>query len=566
MDGPTTAAVSIGASIAGIMLLAVVYSELTRNRARVFTTNIVFYVKKWVYVTGIVLVNALGAALVYYTQRLQVILYIILFLKAKDLLMAVMFMFNMFYQDVFVDTNLSESESETEDPEKVVAFVPAYKETVEQVSRTVDSVIENKIGNRRLVLCVVSDGGNDYDSLIENKMISRMCSYRSWLNTQVRVVISYGMRKGVHMMLISKFENVGKKDSIIMCNDIFNYRCDTDNNQSNDTFRSMIETDILNMFNVTGFDYIFCTDADTVVEDTAISYLVDSIKRRNAVASCGIVNVDFTTGNVFWNNIQNFQYLYGQYLRRTNEDLFNQVLCLPGCVSMFRVQQSGAALKLYSELVDTNNLVQSCVQYVGTDRRQTSSLIYSDSAARIVLDRRCRAYTIPPEDFSGFIQQRKRWSQNAYFNTILNIVGPNVNIVLRLFSVIDYIRLSLVYFRFFNTVYFVYLLAAFYNPSDVLELVPYIVILMYPIVCFFVYALFNAHLRNQYLRLLFSLVINRIFVFFSSVILFTVMLYEIGTSSWGSREISRSIAIDETLQNSHGDQSDQDESTMNETV
>lgn len=542
MDGPTTAAVSIGSSIAGIILLVVMYSELTRNRTRLFTTNATFYLKKWAYVFGILTVNALGSALVYYTKRLQVILYIILFLKAKDIIMSVMFMFNMFYQDLFVDTSLPEND---DSQEKIVAFVPAYKETVEQVSRTVDSLIANKIGTKQMVLCVVSDGGNDYDSLIERKMISRMCSYTSWLNTQVRVVISYGTRNGVPVVLVSKFENVGKKDSIILCNDIFNYRRDN-MPSANVDFRSMIETDILNMFNVTGFDYIFCTDADTVVEDTAVNYLVDSIKRRNAVASCGIVNVDFTEGNAFWNNIQNFQYLYGQYLRRTNEDLFNQVLCLPGCISMFRVQQSGTALKLYSELVDENNLVQSCVQYVGTDRRHTSSLIYTDPDARIVLDKRCQAYTIPPDNFSAFVQQRRRWSQNTYFNTMLNIIGPNVNFVLRLFSVVDYIRLSLVYFRFFNTVYFVYLLAAFHKQQDILELVPYMVILLYPVVCFFVYALFNGHLRNQYLRLLVSLVINRVFVFFSSIVLFTVMLYEIGSCSWArsNEQATRSVDIE----------------------
>jgi chitin synthase len=460
--------------------------------------------------------------------------------------MAVMFMFNMFYQDIFNRHELDLDNECTESVEKIVAFVPAYKETFEQLSKTVDSLICSKLGSKYLMVCVVSDGENDYESLIQRKFISRMCTYKSWKGNEVRVVINYGIRNDKHIIVINKYQNNGKKDSIVLCNDIFNYKRDNLTTE-NENFRSMIQTDILNLFNISDFDYIFSTDADTVVDELAMSYLVDTIKRKNAVASCGIVNVDFSSCNVFWNNIQNFQYLYGQYLRRTNEDLFNQVLCLPGCISMFKIRESGNDLKLYSELVDEKNFVQSCVQYVGTDRRYTSSLIYTENS-RIVLDKRSQAYTVPPDNISSFIKQRKRWSQNTYFNTMLNIISPNVNVVLRLFNLIDYLRLSLVYFRFFNTVYFIYLLSAFYEQKDINGLIPYIVILTYPVFVFFFYALFNAHLRKQYFRLFFSLLVNRVFVFVSSVVIFTIMMYDIGSCSWNGNESNvREIVIEEEI-------------------
>jgi cellulose synthase/poly-beta-1,6-N-acetylglucosamine synthase-like glycosyltransferase len=173
--------------------------------------------------------------------------------------------------------------------------------------------------------------------------------------------------------------------------------------------------------------------------------LTDSIRKRNAIAVCGVVNVDKSSGNWFWNNLQNYQYLYGQYTRRTTEDLVNQVLCLPGCISMFLLcNRTIGAQQLYSEIPDTSDLTVSNVQYVGTDRRYTSSLIYSDSSSKIVMDTRCHAYTVPPQSIAAYISQRRRWCQNTYFNTMINIIAPNVNFMLRVFCLVDYLRLSLV--------------------------------------------------------------------------------------------------------------------------
>ena len=344
--------------------------------------------------------------------------------------------------------------------------------------------------------------------------------------------IYYGTRKDKHVLIIQKDENQGKKDSIILSNELFNHGR-SNSPTVNHQYRDEVLSDINNTFGVSNFDYMFCTDADTVVSENSFVCLIDTIEKRNAVASCGIVNVDFTSGNSFWNNLQNFQYLYGQYIRRTNEDLFNQVLCLPGCISMFKMNTGSlAALDLYSKIPDHNQLVTSSVQYVGTDRRYTSSLVYTDKNAKIVLDTRCNAYTIPPSNLESYISQRRRWCQNIYFNSMINIIGPNVNFILRFFNVIDYLRLSLVYFRLFNTLYFVYLL---HKQHNILELLPYIVILCYPVLCFLVYSLFDGHLRPQWFKLFLALVVNKIFVIFSTISVFTNMLWNIGSSSWNQK-------------------------------
>jgi chitin synthase len=497
-----------------------------------FTEETLFFYKKWAYIISLMVINIAGCVLVYYTRDLQVILYIILVLKSKDIIMSVMFTFNMIYKSIFKTKTLPSCES-TDETEYIIAFVPTYKESIEQVCRTVDSLIANKLGSQYLMTCIVSDGETNYEMLFETQNLVRGGVYKSWKGEEVSIKINYGTRKNKHIMLITKDKNQGKKDSIIVFNDIFNISREN-MDLSNKVLREAVTNDISNVFGVEYFDYIFATDGDTVISDTSLVCLVDSIKTRDAVASCGIVNVDNSQGNPFWNNLQNFQYLYGQYMRRTNEDVFNQVLCLPGCISMFKINENAAsAMKLYSELPDKTNLVMSSVQFVGTDRRYTSSLVYTNDQARIVLDDRSHAYTVPPDNLKSYVAQRKRWCQNMYFNTMINIIGANINFVLRFFNLIDFLRLSLIYFRLFNTIYFIYLLASSYT-EQLLNIVPYIVILLYPIVCFFVYSLFNSHLRSQYFNLFVSLIINRIFSLFSTVVVFTVMLWNIGNDSWNN--------------------------------
>ena len=89
-----------------------------------FTNQKTFFIKKWLYILGIFGINAAGCCLVYYTQNLQVILYIILVLKSKDILMSIMFMFNMIYKSLFVKV-----ESEIRDEVELTKLKDSYGST-----------------------------------------------------------------------------------------------------------------------------------------------------------------------------------------------------------------------------------------------------------------------------------------------------------------------------------------------------------------------------------------------------------------------------------------------------
>jgi chitin synthase len=525
------AATTIGISIVFLVFMFMLYVGYFKS-LNYFTITNRFYIKKWVYISFVAILNTAGCALVYYTQSLQVILYVILVLKSKDLIMSIIFLFNMIYKHLS-SAFVKPVNNLTDEIRRIVAFVPVYNETLDKLTKTVDSILQNTIVPHYVMTFIVSDGKRSYKEIMDNILVSGYgLYYKSWTGEDVSVNVLYGTRAGRHVVLLEKDQNVGKKDSIILMNNLFNFERDN-MNYANKHFKDDIINNIRTLFGVSEFDYMFATDADTVLDSDTITCLLDSIQKRNAMASCGIVNVDKSQGNWFWNNLQNYQYLYGQYVRRTCEDLFGQVMCLPGCISMFRLHNSTIdAQKLYAQIPDHDNMIVSSVQYVGTDRRYTGSLLYNGGS--IVMDMRCNAYTLPPQSFKEYVSQRRRWCQNSYFNTMINIVAPKINFVLRFFNLVDYLRMTLVYFRLFNTVFFVYLLASRYNPTDILGLVPYIIVLAYPTLFFFVYSLFNKNLLSQWLQLFCFFIFNKMFILLSNTIIFTVMLWNIGVKSWSN--------------------------------
>lgn len=523
-------ALAFGLSLVGLISLVVLFVEM--NHFNNVTKEGLFYVKKWCLITFILLVNAGGCALVYYTQNLQVILFIIVALKSKDIIMAIMFCFNMVYRAITKKYSQLPSLEISDEIERVAAFVPVYDESLEQVTQTLDSVLNSKCGAHYVLPVLISDSKTSYDTLITNVENVKQYTYQSWKACGVNLTISYGTRNDKHVVFITKHRNLGKKDSIILMNDLFNYTR-PNLGSINTELREQVHQDISSIFGVTDFDYLFCTDGDTVVDEHAITCLVDTLKTKQANAVAGVVNVNKSSGNFFWNHLQNLQYMYGQYVRRTNEDLVNQVLCLPGCISLIKIDEGFKdTLKLYSTLPNEKNLFETSVQSMGTDRRFTSAIVYTTTGAKILQDTRANAYTIPPQSVGQFFSQRKRWTHNMFFNSILNIVGSNVNFLSRFFNLIDVTRMCLVYFRLFNTLYFIYLLSAYHTSQNIISLVPYIVLLSFPVVCFLVYSLFNSHLRNQFFSLFVFTFINKVFTMVSTVITFSLMLFNIGNSDW----------------------------------
>ena len=206
MNSNEISATSIGLSILAIVTLFLLSVGRYQNRS-FFTDDTVFYVKKWLYILFVVSLNAAMCTLVYYVQDLQVIVYVILVLKSKDLLSSLIFVFNMLYKHLFTDLSVQKTDL-SDEIKRIVAFVPVYKETFEQLSKTVDSILNSAVTPHYLLTCIVSDGNGHFKDIIDNIVISKTgLYYKNWKGQDVSVNLFYGTRRDKHVVLIEKDQN-----------------------------------------------------------------------------------------------------------------------------------------------------------------------------------------------------------------------------------------------------------------------------------------------------------------------------------------------------------------------
>jgi cellulose synthase/poly-beta-1,6-N-acetylglucosamine synthase-like glycosyltransferase len=197
---------------------------------------------------------------------------------------------------------------------------------------------------------------------------------------------------------------------------------------------------------------------------------------------------------------------------------------------MFKVDEvASSVIEKYGELANDNNMVDSMVQNIGTDRRLTSLFLYSGKSIRTTCQLNAIAYTKPPTTLVRFIRQRRRWAGNTYFNTLMNIVAPNMSIIIRLFCVLDILKLSFVYFRLFNISMFIYQLV---TNIKVTTFIAQVIVVFWPAAYFFVFSLFIPVLVKQYHKLIVGYVFNKVLAGILANATSTVMLFNIGNYSW----------------------------------
>lgn len=497
------------------------------------STTALFKLQKLAFLTFIFAINAVAIYVVYDYNEFKGIAIILIILKSKDILCAVVLPL-YFLVTCLRRLYYKVTQDNTRASGNLVSVVPMYDEPVDDIKATVDSIIENETEDMKNVVCIVSDGKKcleDLSGLFDTIMhTTRARKIGSWTNYDVNVTIVFGLRNNTPTMLIVKDRNVGKRDTIILAFDIFNH---IRNNASDETkeLRTYVRSFIKDTYNMDTFDYMFFTDADTTIGKGSLVKLANEIKARNAIAACGLVSVEFNGSPFsFWNIYQSFQYMYGQYLRRSVENILGKVTCLPGCITMFKVDPiASTVIEQYGTLANENNMVNSMIQNIGTDRRLTSLFLYSQRSVRTTCQLSAVAYTKPPTTLVKFIRQRRRWAGNTYFNTLMNIVGPNMSIIIRLFCVLDILKLSFVYFRLFNISMFLYQLV---TKIKVTTFIAQVIVVCWPAAYFLVFSLFVPILLRQYHKLVIGYLLNKFIAGILAIATTTVMLFNIGNYSW----------------------------------
>ena len=78
------------------------------------------------------------------------------------------------------------------------------------------------------------------------------------------------------------------------------------------------------------YEYVFMVDADTMVHEDSLNYLVSHMTRDAKIAgTCGETSIAYDR-NYFTSMIQVYEYFISHHLSKAFESLFGSVTCLPG--------------------------------------------------------------------------------------------------------------------------------------------------------------------------------------------------------------------------------------------
>ncbi|KAM5369998.1 hypothetical protein ACJZ2D_008681 [Fusarium nematophilum] len=407
----------------------------------------------------IVLLNICMTITAFFGKKSKIIFLLILFIKSKDFLSAILSPLGMMTRFTY---HLFRPPAEVSQL-WILSLIPAYSESEEQIVKTIYSLRDNGVEPHRQVMVVILDGKpRDVRSHMTRVIRGFERPYVSlkWKRGCLRVIAGFMM--DVPVIVIEKVKNAGKKDSLILCHDLFNYARDNSPLYTKLLRKEMWE-DILpeltegETFN--GFDMVFCTDADSTIYKGAVALLANAIARdKNAIAACGLVLVELEPGYEwsFWNLYQQFQYTFGQYVRRRAEGVYGKVTCLPGCITMIAVREEMAgAIRKYAEPVTGYMVISHQVQYLGTDRRLTYSMLSQGTHLRTLFVPDAVSETVAPQSIQHYLSQRRRWGSNAYFNNYFYLAGEKMIPITRIAATIEVVRLSMVYYRVLNTILFI---------------------------------------------------------------------------------------------------------------
>lgn len=565
-------ALCAASSITLLSILAVLYATYSKKPPQCTScadTFDNFGRKKYAFLVFILSINVGLSYIVYHFGGTRTLMIVIVGIKSKDILTSLlstvyyivyylykMIKFMLLIKDVDVSGVIG----------NIVSIIPVYSETKIQIDGTIQSIInDNKYHGCNNLICIICDGKpiNIEESLTQTVDIFDV-EYISWKLYKNTLKVTSGYIDETPCLIMKKNRNQGKRDTLIIGHDIFNFpREDLPN--INQQMRAFIRDYVTNKFGLTDFKYMFCTDADSIICKNSFRYLIETIEKRNAVACCGLVKIDFSEGAwSFWCIFQNFQYLFGQYVRRSVESLYGRVVCLPGCITMFKIHESAIkAIKLYAEYPQRDEMFKSIVQLLGTDRRLTNSFLFQGKHIKTVLDKRAICLTIPPCTLYTYLTQRRRWASNSYFNTVALLIGPNQYLITRCFAMFDIIRMSIIYFRIFTTIMFVYKIIIYTTGGGssnqlVHRLIPCIAILAFPTVFFTIICISHHSMRCMFHKIFLGYLINRLIGMILNLAIISNLFWNIGSTIWGANQQStpneKNEQVDESNQTNQTNQ------------
>jgi cellulose synthase/poly-beta-1,6-N-acetylglucosamine synthase-like glycosyltransferase len=352
----------------------------------------------------------------------------------------------------------------------IAGFITCYNEEVDSIMGAVDTVTTQKNVDDCTTFAVVVTDGTDQSCqghALHTALLGKFTqleevnfAYCTWTGEQNHVTVTLCDYLGTLVFLVGKEHNTGKKCSLILGEELLANIFGNTSTFPNvgdgviDTLRQQ-----LRKYRVNTLDYIYHTDGDTLVDETAIGRMLHRLEDTGADACCGFVKINFANSNRFcnvWNNMQYAQYFGDQVLKRGMEGVMGGVSCLPGCNTMLKFGPADtlAVLDVYRRLPTGKRLFQTASRMVGTDRCYTKAIL--KRGGRVVMEKNAVVYTTAPQNIGQYVTQRKRWASNALSNSYCIMVSSKVTYFNKVNAFVDFIRIYFTPFRLASMVGFLY--------------------------------------------------------------------------------------------------------------
>lgn len=416
--------------------------------------------QKWSLITGLCIING---ALIYSALRFWQVYYLFIVLLSSNTVMQafmiVCIVGSCIWNKVFCACR-KRKEKVPEEPEKMVLLLPCYNETPDELSRSLDSLVEQeKIGSHPRLIFIVVDGNvrgpgmakTTQRYLLEDILEPGPCrifpnGYRARDGLFMPVKVQTGTYRGVPYIFVGKRYNQGKRDSLCFARSfLYHYRLRSENVVTmfnNELFTHLGSALVQRcLFTV---DYLVGMDADTVFDRLCVWEMLREIRRNpKLVGVCGHVCVDFDARRFgFWSLYQSVEYSQTQGLRRMFQSrITGKVNCLPGCCQLIRVDEAtfGDAVlrQRFGYCPKPNDVMTQHIMGSYSEDSIHASIIFSLFPKKQTAQAlHAKAYTIVPQGWRVFLSQRKRWALGSISNEFVMIFRPGIIFVERLQSVV----------------------------------------------------------------------------------------------------------------------------------
>ncbi|KAL6804939.1 glycosyltransferase family 2 protein [Trichoderma sp. SZMC 28013] len=346
------------------------------------------------------------------------------------------------------------------DPERLVLLLPCYNETRDELTRSLDSLVEQKeIGRHPKIIFIIVDGnarGPGMEKTTQEYLLQDILGpghfrrfdngYRARDGLFMPVNVQSGYYKGMPYIFVGKSYNQGKRDSLCFARSfLYHFKNRSENlvTMFNKRLYDCIGT-VFVQHGLDTVDYLVGMDADTVFDEFCIIEMLREIRSNDKlVGVCGHVCVDFD-GKPFnpWALYQSVEYSQTQGLRRMFQSrITGKVNCLPGCCQLIRVDESTFGDEVLRERFGycpkPNDTMTSHILGNYSEDSIHASIIFSLFPKKQTAQAlRAKAFTIVPTNAKVFLSQRKRWALGSISNEFVMLFRPGIILLERLQSFI----------------------------------------------------------------------------------------------------------------------------------